>query len=102
MKREIEDIRSALQSINAYDEETEKALESLEEAIEEIDRHPALGRVQNVIGGTAEGVKQKAEEGIVSEKWHELKDHLDEWEDHHPKITLAVGKVAEALAVVGL
>ena len=37
MKKEIEEIRSALQSINAYDEETEKALESLEEAIDEID-----------------------------------------------------------------
>lgn len=104
MKKEIEEIRSALQSINAYDEETEKALESLEEAIDEIDRHPALGRMQKVIGGTAEELKQKAEEkeGVVSEKWHELKDHLDEWEDHHPKIVLAVGKVAEALAVVGL
>ena len=102
MKKELEEIRSALESIGAYDESTQEALQSLEEAIDEIDTHPELERIHGVVGQTAAGISAKEGEGAVSKRWHELKDHLDEWEDHHPRATMIVGKVADALAVVGL
>jgi hypothetical protein len=107
MKKEIEEIRAALIAIDAYDEATGEALASLEESLEEIDSHPAVGRVREVIGSTAgqvsrPGGSDSQEEGVIAEKWHDLKDHLDEWEDHHPTVVLSVGKVAEALAVLGL
>jgi hypothetical protein len=50
MKKELEKIRSALESIGAYDESTEEALQSLEGAIDEIDKHPELERIHCVVG----------------------------------------------------
>ena len=46
MRKEIEEIREALQLIHAYNHESEEALRFLEEAIDEIDQHPALGKVE--------------------------------------------------------
>lgn len=99
MKKEIEDIREALKAINAYDEETGEALESLERAIDEIDQHPSLGKLQETISETSG--RMRAEEK-TAESWDSLKEHLDEWEDDHPGLVLSVGKVARALAVLGL
>lgn len=99
MKKEIEEIREALKAIDAYDEETGEALQSLEAALDEIDQHPALGRVQETIAGT--GTKVLAREKSA-ENWDSLKEHLDEWEDDHPGLVLSVGRVARALAVLGL
>tara|TARA_R110000850_G_scaffold73969_4_gene162215 strand:- start:173 stop:490 length:318 start_codon:yes stop_codon:yes gene_type:complete len=105
MKKEIEEIREALIALDAYDNDAREALESLEGSIEEIDRHPALERLRLVISETAADVKGSSTDGNLSEvsgKWKALKEHLDEWENHHPKVVLSVGKMAEALAVVGL
>lgn len=99
MKKEIEEIREALKAIDAYDEETGEALASLEEALDEIDQHPALGRLQETITGTGERVRSREKS---SESWDSLREHLDEWEDHHPGLVLSVGKVARVLAVLGL
>jgi len=61
-----------------------------------------LERIHGVVVQTAAGISAKQGKGAVSKRWHELKDHLDEWEDHHPRAAMFVGKVADALAVVGL
>ena len=108
MRREIEEIKKSLGAIDALDEKTGEALQALEEAMEEIDRHPAVVQVHGVIGDTAtearrlNGEDGPPDEGVISDKWRSLKEHLDEWEDHHPNVVLVVGKMAEALAVVGL
>lgn len=102
MKKDIEEIRGALISLNAYDDEARDALESLEDSIAEIDKHPAMSRLKSVISETADDVRSGDKSGGVSGKWQALKEHVDEWEDHHPKVVLSVGKMAEALAVVGL
>tara|TARA_R110002096_G_scaffold387471_3_gene581649 strand:+ start:890 stop:1207 length:318 start_codon:yes stop_codon:yes gene_type:complete len=105
MKKEIEEIRQALIELKAYDDEAREALESLEGSMDEIDQHPAMERLRQVIGETAVEVRKSPEgenAGGVSGKWQALKDHLGEWEDDHPKMVLSVGKMAEALAVVGL
>jgi len=99
MKKEIEDIREALKAIDAYDDETGQALQSLEEALDEIDQHPALGRVQETISGTSAQVRAQEK---TAESWDSLKEHLDEWEDDHPGLVLSVGKMARVLAVLGL
>ncbi|MDF1657779.1 MAG: hypothetical protein P1U58_09210 [Verrucomicrobiales bacterium] len=99
MKKEIEEIREALKSLDAYDEETGEALRSLEDALDEIDQHPALGKVQETITGTS--VRMRTQEK-TAESWESLKEHLDEWEDHHPGLVLSVGKMARVLAVLGL
>ena len=99
MKKEIEEIREALKAINAYDEETSEALESLEAALDEIDLHPALGKVQETIAETGRRLSVKEEN---SSHWGALKEQLDEWEDDHPSLVLSVGKMARALAVLGL
>ncbi len=102
MKEEIEEIRNALIKLDAYDDEAKEALASLEDSIDEIDKHPAMARLKSVIGETAGDVRNSEKDGGVAGKWSELKEHIDEWEDHHPKVVLSVGKMAEALAVVGL
>ena len=104
MRREIEEIREALLSIDALDEETSEALRQLEASIDDIESHPAVEKVRNVASDTAAEVHadSKGKEAEVSAKWHSLKEHVDEWEDHHPRVTLVIGKMAEALAVVGL
>jgi len=102
MKKDIEEIRGALISLDAYDDEAKEALQSLEDSIDEIDKHPAMPSLKSVISETAEDVRSSDKDGGVSGKWQALKEHVDEWEDHHPKVVLSVGKMAEALAVVGL
>lgn len=99
MKKEIEEIRDALRAINAYDDESREALESLEHAIDEIDQHPGLGRVQETISDTPESLRNQEP---AAENWDSLKEHLEEWEDHHPKLVLSVGEMARVLAVLGL
>ncbi|MDF1851028.1 MAG: hypothetical protein P1U85_09355 [Verrucomicrobiales bacterium] len=104
MRKEIEDIREALISIDALDEETGAALVQLEESIDELESHPAADKLRSVASDTASEVHAdaKGREAAVSEQWHSLKDHVEEWEDHHPRVTLVIGKMAEALSVVGL
>lgn len=99
MRKEIEEIREALQLIHAYNHESEEALRSLEEAIDEIDQHPALGKVEETLSKTAPLVRAKRN---AAETWQSLTEHLEEWEDHHPGLVLSVGKVARAFAVLGL
>lgn len=102
MKDELEKIRTALEAIGAYDESTREALMSLEDAIDEIDLHPELERIHGVVGETAIGISEREGDGLISKRWHELKDHLESWEEHHPGTTVIVGKVADAFAVIGL
>lgn len=102
MREEIEEIRSALVSIGALDDSTRDALHLLEDSLEEIDAHPAGDRVREVASETATAVKERGQESAVSQRWNSLEEHLEEWEDHHPKVTLVVGRMAEALSVVGL
>jgi len=104
MRKEIEEIRAALEAIDANDEETEAALRSLEEAIDEIDRHPAGGQVRSVVGETAAGLRNREAEdsSAISARWHALQGHLEEWEDEHPTPVIVAGKVARALAVLGI
>jgi hypothetical protein len=101
MRKEIEEIREALIAIDALDEKTTEALSHLEESIDEIESHPASDKVREVVSGTPHQVKTE-DSPSASDEWHSLRDHLVEWEDHHPRVTLVIGKMAEALAVVGL
>ena len=102
MRKEIEELREALESLEGWNEESEDALRSLEESIDEIDRHPASGRVRTVVAETASGARPGEEESSMAANWHALQDHLREWEDDHPTPVIVAGKVARALAVLGI
>lgn len=104
MFQEIESIRKALGELNALDDEAKEALATLEAALTEIDRHPAAGRVREVVTETAGALAEEAPatEGGLSEKWEELKDHVDAWEAEHPSLVLAIGRVSNSLAAFGL
>lgn len=104
MLKEIEEIRQALISIDALDDEAKEALATLENAVEEIDRHPESGRVRDVMqetAGTLAGTDREARQGLAG-KWQELKESISHWEDDHPAVVLAVGRISDSLAVVGL
>lgn len=104
MRKEIEEIRQALISIDALDDEARAALVTLEEAVEEIDRHPESARVRNVVeetAGTLGGADQEAHRGLAG-KWQELKEGISHWEDDHPAVVLAIGRISDSLAAVGL
>ena len=105
MLKEIEEIRRALLSLNALDEEAKDALATLEAAVEEIDRHPDSGRVREVVTATAGALSNTGDEaagGGLAETWAELKDQFDHWEEDHPSIVLAIGRVSNSLAAFGL
>lgn len=108
MRKEIEEIRDALSSIDALDEETGEALQSLEDSIDELESHPAADRVRDVASETAARVRagratgEGEEEPPISGRWASLRGHLDEWEDRHPRVTMVIGRMADALAAVGL
>ena len=104
MRKEIEEIRQALISIDALDDEARAALVTLEEAVEEIDRHPESERVRSVVeetAGTLVGTDQDAHRGLAG-KWQELKEGISHWEDDHPAVVLAIGRISDSLAAVGL
>lgn len=97
-------MRDALESIGALDGETAEALSSLEEALDEIELHPEVGVVRATFRETTEGAKAASEskDGVLAERWSQLKDHISDWESDHPGATLVVGRMANALAAVGL
>ena len=111
MQKEIEAIRRALLAINALDDEAKDALATLEEALEETDQRPESGRVREVVRSTAgtlalDNANGEAaadgETGLLAGKWRELKENLSDWEEDHPRVVLAVGRISDSLAVVGL
>jgi hypothetical protein len=104
MFQEIESIRKALGELNALDDEAKEALATLEAALTEIDRHPASGRVREVVAETAGALAEEAPatDGGLAEKWEDLKDHVDAWEAEHPSLVLAIGRVSNSLAAFGL
>ncbi len=104
MRKEIEEIRQALISINALDDEARDALATLEDAIDEIDLHPESSQVREVVyatAGTLGSNDPEANRGLAG-KWRELKESLNHWEEDHPTVVLAVGRISDSLAVVGL
>jgi len=104
MRKEIEEIRQALLAINALDDEAKEALATLEEAIDEIDHHPESGQVREVVrttAGTLGSADREAHRGLAG-KWRELKETITHWEEDHPTVVLAVGRISDSLAVVGL
>jgi Ni,Fe-hydrogenase III large subunit len=104
MRKEIEEIRQALLAIDALDDEANEALATLEEAIEEIDHHPESGQVREVVhstAGTLGTADAEAHRGIAG-KWLALKENIAHWEEEHPSVVLAVGRISDSLAAVGL
>ena len=104
MLKEIDTIRRALLALDALDDEAREALATLEAAVEEIGRHPDSAQVREVVSETA-GALSKTDgepDGGLSEKWGGLKDHLVHWEDDHPGIVLAIGRLSNSLATFGL
>ncbi|MEM9017659.1 MAG: hypothetical protein AAGC68_11650 [Verrucomicrobiota bacterium] len=97
MKEEIDAIRESLFEMNALDEETREALLTLEEAIDEIDRHAGNDELFRHLSDAVNDAERHR-----SQRWRDLKSRVDDWEDHHPKLVLSVGRIAEALASVGL
>lgn len=104
MLKEIEEIRQALIAINGLDDEAEEALATLEAAIEEIDRHPESDRVKGVVketAGTLASPDVEAQHGLAG-KWVELKESISHWEEEHPSVVLAIGRVSNSLAAFGI
>lgn len=104
MHPEIEAIRRSLASIDALDEETREALDTLESALDDIDRLPGSDRVREVVAETAGSLAadKTAPSAALAERWSELKEHLVDWEEEHPRLVLAVGRVSNSLAAFGL
>jgi len=104
MRKEIEEIRQALIAINGLDEEAQEALATLEAAIEEIDRHPESDLVKGIVretAGTLAGSDEAAHSGL-SDKWENLKESISHWEEEHPSVVLAIGRVSNSLAAFGI
>lgn len=104
MRDEIQEMREALASIGALDGETGEALASLEEALEEIESHPEVGVVRTTCRETTESAAaaSSSKDGVLAGKWSQLKDHVRDWEKDYPGATLVIGRMANALASVGL
>ncbi|NLT70493.1 MAG: hypothetical protein GXX91_07335, partial [Verrucomicrobiaceae bacterium] len=54
------------------------------------------------LGNTNGEAAVDGEAGLLAEKWRELKENLTDWEEEHPSVVLAVGRISDSLAVVGL
>jgi hypothetical protein len=104
MNKELEEIRKALIAIDAYDEEAQESLAVLEAALIEIDHHPESSRVKDLVKETASGLalaKENPDQNLGG-KWEDLKGGVSHWEEDHPGVVLAIGRVSNALAVLGL
>ncbi len=104
MHKEIEEIRQALIAINGLDDEAREALATLEASIDEIDRHPESDRVKGIVRETAGTLATSDEEAHrgLSGKWEDLKDSISHWEEEHPSVVLAIGRVSNSLAAFGI
>jgi len=104
MLKEIEEIRRALLALDALDDEAKEALATLEAAVEDIDRHPDSGRIREVVTATAGALKEESSAADLglSGKWDELKGQVAHWEEEHPSLVLAIGRLSNSLAAFGL
>jgi len=106
MREQLEEIRRALVARGALDPEANEALETLEASLESTERHPESGRIEEVVRHTAGSLSGgNGDEGGadgLSAKWKELKEGIVHWEEEHPRVVMAVGRISDALAVVGL
>lgn len=104
MLKEIEAIRESLLALDALDEDTREALLTIENALEEIERHPVSSQVREVVSHTAGALatKDQPEAGILSGKWEDLKGQFVHWEEEHPRLVLAIGRISNSLAAFGL
>ncbi len=82
--------------------ELASALERLDE-VEKDEAFPGKSLIGEAIDETVTDLeKTGGEEGVLSKRWAQLAESLEEWENDHPKITMVVGEFARALAVSGL
>ncbi len=102
MKKTIEEIEKALVSINSLDEETREALGDLNEAIDVIEQHPIGGEVRIKLAGAVDDLNNGKDTASASGKLSSLQTYLDETMADHPTVALAIGRLANALAVSGL
>lgn len=104
MLKEIEELRRSLLALDALDDDTREALRTIEAALEDIEKHPASGEVRGVLSDTTDalGDPGKAEGAGLSGRWEGLKKHFVHWEEEHPSLVLAVGRISNSLAAFGL
>ena len=96
---EIEAIRRTLASLDALDDETLEALSTINSALDEIDHLPVREVVNETAGALAD--ESAAGDGLA-EKWAGLKEQLVHWEEEHPRLVMAIGRVSNSLAAFGL
>lgn len=104
MLPELDAIRRALSEVDALDDETRDALATLESALDDLDRLPNADRVREVVAATAGSLssdEENASEGLA-ERWSEIKEHVVDWEEEHPRLVLAIGRVSNSLAAFGI
>ncbi len=104
MLKEIEELRRSLHALDALDDDTREALRMIEAALEEIGKHPVSSEIREVFSDTTEalGTPGKAEGTGLSERWEGLKKPFALWEDEHPGLVLAAGRISNSLATFGL
>lgn len=104
MLKEIEELRRSLLALDALDDDTREALRAIEAALEDIEKHPASAEVRGVLSDTtnALGDPDKAGGAGLSDRWEALKKHFAHWEEEHPSLVLAVGRISNSLAAFGL
>ena len=79
-------------------------MEKLDELLVENLIYPQHDQLEKTIDETVDDLENKIppQPGIVSKRWSQLSESLKQWESDHPRLTLAVGDVAHALAAAGL
>lgn len=103
MRQELEKIRHALLSRDALDDEARDALASLEAALDQVVEHPAGERVREVVAGTANSLTEEDDDpGALAATWSDLRGQLTNWEEEYPGLVLAIGRVSNSLATLGL
>lgn len=104
MLKEIEELRRSLIALDALDEDTREALRTIEAALEDIEKHPASGKVRDVLADTSGALKDRSAAGGagLADRWEGLKDHFTHWEEEHPSLVLAIGRISNSLAAFGL
>jgi hypothetical protein len=104
MLKEIEELRRSLIALDALDDDTRDALVTIEAALEDIEKHPVSGEVREVLSETKDALARTGEAGAagLAVRWEGLKEHFGHWEEKHPRLVLAIGRVSDSLAAFGL
>ena len=104
MKEKIERLKQSVESSKDSHYHLLSAIDQMDQEVAGDLSLPGQDRIESTIDKTVAHFEseQTSEDGIISQYWTQLSETIEEWENDHPRLALAIGDIARALVAAGI